>query len=74
MGPQAVSVTVNLNSALAYCNSFVLTIDKLSGCTTAQKVKDIPNPDQNGLVGFKGSAIFILGPVLCNTIITSNLN
>ena len=74
MGPQAVSVLISLNLALTNCNIFVPTVNKLSGCTTAQKVKDIPNPDQNGLVGFKGSAIFILGPVLCNTIITSNLN
>ena len=73
VGPQAVSVLVDLNSALANCNIFVPTVNKLSGCTTAQEVEDIPNPNQNGLVGFKGSVIFISGPVLCNAIITSNL-
>ena len=30
----------------------VHTANELSGCTTAQEVEDIPNPDQNDLIGF----------------------
>jgi hypothetical protein len=74
MGTQAVSVLVNLNSALENFNIIVPTADKLSGCKTAQEVEDIPIPATNGLVGFEGSAIFIPGPFLQNTIITSNRN
>ncbi len=75
MGTQAVSILINLNSALTNnCNIIVLTVNKLSGCTTAQEVEDIPIPVANRLVRFKGSAIFIPGLVLQNAIITSNTN
>ncbi len=74
MGTQAVSVLVNVNSVLANCNIIVPTIKELSACATAQEVKDIPIPAANGIVGFKGSAIFIPGPFLQNTIITLNTN
>jgi hypothetical protein len=74
MGTQSVSILVDLNLALANCNIIVLTIDKLSGCKTAQEVEDIPIPATNGLVGFEGSAIFIPGPFLQNAIITLNSN
>jgi hypothetical protein len=71
---QAVSVLVNLNLALANCNIIVPTVNKLSGCTTAQEVEDIPIPAANAIVGFEGSAIFIPDPFLQNAIITSNTN
>ncbi len=74
MGTQAVSILVDLNLAFANCNIIVPTVNKLSGCKTAQEVEDIPIPATNGLVGFKGSAIFIPGPFLQNAIITSNTN
>jgi hypothetical protein len=60
MGPQAVSILVNLNLVLMNCNIIVPTVDKLSGCTTAQEIKDIPNPVE-GVPGFEGSAIYIPG-------------
>jgi hypothetical protein len=74
MGTQAISILVNLNLALANCNIIVPTVNKLSGCETAQEVEDIPISANNGLVGFEGSAIFIPGPLLQNAIITSNIN
>ncbi len=74
MGTQAGSILVDLNLALANCNIIVPTINKLSGCATAQEVEDIPIPAANGVVGFEGSAIFIPGPLLQNAIITSNTN
>ncbi len=74
MGTQAVSVLVNLNLALANCNTIVPTIDKRSGCKTAQEAKDIPILAANRLVGVKGSAIYIPGLFLQNAIITSNIN
>ena len=72
MGPQAVSVQIDLNSALADCNIIVPTVQELAECRTAQDVADIPAPNNVGLVGFEGSAIFIPGPILRNTIIGSN--
>jgi hypothetical protein len=74
MGTQAVSVLVDLNLVLANCNIIVPTINKLSGCATAQEVKDIPIPAANRIVGFEGSAIFIPRPFLQNAIITLNTN
>ncbi len=62
IGTQAVSVLVDLNSALANCNIIVPTVNKLSGCETAQEAKDIPIPATNGLVGFEGSAIYTCSP------------
>jgi hypothetical protein len=52
----------------------VPTVNKLSGCKTAQEAEDIPIPATNGLVGFEGSAIYIPGPFLQNTIIRMNTN
>ena len=62
MGSQAVSVLVDLNSALANCNIIVPTVLDLSGCTTAQEVEDIPTPT-GGVIGFEGSSIYIPGPI-----------
>ena len=70
MGSQAVSVLVDLNSALANCNIIVPPVLNLSGCTTAQEVKDIPAPT-GGVIGFEGSSIYIPGPIFRNAIITS---
>ncbi len=61
MGSQAVSVLVNLNSALANCNIIGPTVLDLSGCTTAQEVEDIPAPT-GGVIGFEGSLIYIPDP------------
>jgi len=72
MGPQAVSVQVDLNSALADCNIIVPTVQELAECRTAQDVADIPAPNDIGLVGFEGSAIFIPGPVLRDAILNAN--
>ena len=70
MGPQAVSVLVNLNSALANCDIIVPTVLNLLGCTTAQEVKDIPAL-AGGVIGFEGSLIYIPGLIFWNAIITS---
>ncbi len=54
MGTQAVSILVNLNLALANCNIMVPTANKLSGCATAQEVKNIPIPAANWIGRFEG--------------------
>ncbi len=74
IGTQSVSILVNLNLALANCNIIVPTINELSRCKTAHEVKVIPIPVTSGLVGFKGSAIFIPGPFLQDAIIMLNSN
>ncbi len=72
IGAQATWVKINLISALANCNIIVRTVNELAACTTAQEVATIPVPKVIGVVGFEGSAIFILAPVLRNAILVSN--
>jgi hypothetical protein len=72
LGAQATWVKINLTSALADCNIVVPTVGELAACTTAQAVAEIPAPNIIILVGFKGSAIFILAPALRNAILGSN--
>jgi hypothetical protein len=50
----------------------VPSVHNLAGCNSVNEVANIPEPKEKGLVGFEGSAIFIPGPVLWNTIIASN--
>jgi hypothetical protein len=70
---RAVSILINLNSALADCNIIVPTVQELSDCKTVQDVANIPAPGDIGLAGFKGSLIFLPGPVLRNAILTSTI-
>jgi hypothetical protein len=71
-GSQAVSIFIDLNSALANCNIIVPTVQELLDCKKVQDVANIPAPGDIGLIGFEGSAIFIPRPVLRNAILTSN--
>jgi hypothetical protein len=64
LGNQASYVNVDLKSALADCRIIVPFVTELSDCKIAQDIADIPVPDENGLVGFKGSSIFIPCPVI----------
>ena len=48
------------------------TVHDLADCKSAKEVASIPAPEEEGLVGFEGSAIFIPGPILSNTIIKLN--
>jgi hypothetical protein len=45
-----------------------------SWCNTVKDIANIAAPNENGLVGFKGSSIFIAAPGLCKTILTSGTN
>jgi hypothetical protein len=74
LGNQASYVNVNLKSALANCRIIVPSITELSDCETAQDIADIPVPDENGLIGFEGSSIFIPCPIIQNAILTSDTN
>ncbi len=58
LGAQATWVQIDLRTALENCNIIVPEVNEIAGCTTAQEVKDIPIPDENGVVNFKGLAIF----------------
>jgi hypothetical protein len=71
-GTQATWVNLVLYSALANCNIVVPAINKIAACTTTEEVKDIPAPEENGLVGFESSTIFIPAPALRNAILASN--
>ncbi len=72
IGSLAVSILIDLNSALAKCNIIVSVVQELSGYKTVLAVANIPAPGDIGLIRFKGSAIFIPGPVLRNTVLMSN--
>jgi hypothetical protein len=74
LGAEATWVLINLNLALTGCNIAVPTVQELSDCTTAQEVEDIQSPEENGVIGFKGSAFSIHAPALRNAIFTSNLS
>ena len=73
MGPQAVCVLVDLNSALANCDIIVPTANELLACTTVQEVEAIAPPARalRNANDFEGSAVFIPGPLFRNTIIAS---
>jgi hypothetical protein len=69
IGPRATYILPNSNTALADIQIVVPTVQDLAGCESPKEVANIPAPEENGLVGVKGSAIFIPGPILWNTII-----
>jgi hypothetical protein len=71
LGPQAISVLLDLNMAFVDLHIVVLSVQDLAGCDSAKEVANIPAPEENSLVGFEGSAIFIPNLVLQNTILTS---
>jgi hypothetical protein len=73
IGPQATYILPDLNTALADIQILVPRVQDLTGCKSAKEVANIPAPEENSLIGFKGSAIFIPGPVLWNTIISAKM-
>ena len=70
-GARATCVLPVLQSAFAYVRIFIPSVQELGGCTSAEDIANLPAPAQNGVVGLEGSAIFIPGPVLQDTIIES---
>jgi hypothetical protein len=72
LGPHAISIHLDLKTALACISIMIPSVQDLSGCISAEEVKNIPAPEWDGLVRFKGSAIFIPGPVFQNTILMLN--
>ncbi len=72
MEAQATWVQINLILVHANCNKVVPTVDELAACTTTQEVAAIPVPNAIGIVGFKGSSIFIPAQALRNAMLASN--
>ena len=72
LGAQASCVILDIRSALADFNIIVPSVQDIAGCKSAEEVAAIPEPEENGVIGFEGSAIFIPGPVLRNAIISAN--
>jgi hypothetical protein len=68
LGSHTTYVLIDLRMALADCKIVVPAVTDLLDCKTAQDVANIPAPEENGLVGFEGSSIFIPAPVLRNAI------
>ena len=71
LGVNATYVIVDLRTALADCQIVVPAVTDLSGWETAKDVTNIPSPEENGLVGFEGSSVFLPTPFLHNAILAS---
>ena len=74
LGAHATCVLNDFRTALTDCQIVVPAVTDLSDCESAQDVANIPAPEENGLVDFKGSSIFIPAPVLRNAILRSGTN
>ena len=72
VGSQGTCVLLDLKTAFKDIELIVPTVHDLAKCKSAEEVASIPAPGEVGLVGFKGLAIFIPGPILRNAIIKSN--
>jgi hypothetical protein len=72
LGNQATPVKIVLNTVVADFNIFVPTIKELLACRNTIEVKALPITEDNGVVGFEGSAVFIPAPELRNAILKSN--
>ena len=70
-GSETTCVQINEKIALLDCNTVTPTLDELSACETKEDVKALEIPDQNGMVTFPGSAVFIPCPWLRNFLISS---
>jgi len=71
LGAHAMCVLIDLRTALADCLIMVPVVTDLSDCKSAEYVANIPAPEENGLVGFERSSIFIPPPVLRDAILAS---
>jgi hypothetical protein len=63
LGPHAIWVLLDLKMAFTDLSIMVPLVQDLAGCISAEQVQNIPAPEENSLVGFEGSAIFIPSPV-----------
>jgi hypothetical protein len=64
LGPQTVCILLDFNMAFTDLSIVFQLVQDLAGCNSPEEVANIPAPEENGLVGFERSAIFIPGPVL----------
>ena len=74
LGAHATYVHIDLRTARAECQIAVPAVTDLSDYKTANDVANVPAPEEDGLVGFHGSAVFMPAPVLRNTILASGSN
>ncbi len=58
VGLQATCILLDLNMAFRDLQPVVPSVHNLAGCDAANKVTNISEPKESGVVGFKGSAIF----------------
>jgi hypothetical protein len=74
LGAHTTYVLIDLRTALADCQIAIPAVTDLLDCKTAQDVANIPAPEENGLLGSKGSSNFIPALVFHNTILASGTN
>ena len=71
LSAHATYVHINLRTALVDCQIVVPTGTDLSDCKTANDTEKSPASEEDGLIGFEGSAVFMPDPVLRNAILPS---
>ena len=69
---RATYVLLAFKTAFKDIKLIVPTVHNLAKCKSIEEVANILEPGEDGLIGFKGSAIFIPGPILRNAIIKLN--
>lgn len=72
-GSQGTFVELNAQSAVVNCNIVTPSIDDLEKCSDADGFSKLKAPDNDTLVTFKGSALFVPAPWLRNFILNLDL-
>ena len=71
LGNKATAVLLDLNSAFQSIRIRVPGVLELAACDSAEDVANLQAPEEDAVLGFEGSAVYIPGPVLRNIIIES---
>ena len=71
LGNKATAVLLDLNSAFQSIRIRVPGVLELAACNSAEDVANLQAPEEDAVLGFEGSAVYIPGPVLRNIIIES---
>jgi hypothetical protein len=69
---QGTYVSIDLKSALADHRIAIPSFNELADCEMAEDVANIPSPEENGLIGFEGSSVFIPCSIIRNTILEAD--
>jgi hypothetical protein len=69
LGNQGTYISINLNSALADHCIAIPSFSDLADCKMAEDNANLPTPEEDSTIGFKGSSVFIPCPIIRNAIL-----